>query len=257
MKQFYFISGLPRSGTTLLSAILNQNPEFHASISGPLARFTRAIIAESSAQSGYAHQCPQTTRKEIIKGIFDNYYERFDNNVIFDTNRGWTLLLPIIKDLYPYTKVICCVRDINWILDSFEQLIRKNAFQNTIMFTESENLNVYTRAHTLMQPERTVGFAYTALKHAITSDERSMIMLVEYEQLCKQPQQMMKAIYKFIDKPYFDHDFNNVAMSFDEYDAEVMLPGLHTTRSKVEWIERETIIPPDILNTYAGMEVWR
>ena len=56
-KQFYFISGLPRSGTTLLSAILNQNPKFQASISGPLARFTRAVIEQSSTQGGYRHQC--------------------------------------------------------------------------------------------------------------------------------------------------------------------------------------------------------
>lgn len=34
---FHFISGLPRSGSTLLSALLGQNPGVHASISSPLA----------------------------------------------------------------------------------------------------------------------------------------------------------------------------------------------------------------------------
>ncbi|NBR76993.1 MAG: hypothetical protein EBT73_06670 [Actinobacteria bacterium] len=33
MKEFFFISGLPRSGSTLLSGILRQNPEFYADIS--------------------------------------------------------------------------------------------------------------------------------------------------------------------------------------------------------------------------------
>ncbi len=33
MQQYYFISGLPRSGSTLLGAILNQNPRFKAGMS--------------------------------------------------------------------------------------------------------------------------------------------------------------------------------------------------------------------------------
>ena len=99
--QFNFISGLPRSGTTLLSTILNQNPKFQASISGPLARFARAIIQESSAQGGYRLQCPEPTRKKIIHGIFDNYYHDTSKEVVFDTNRGWTLLTPLLKELYP------------------------------------------------------------------------------------------------------------------------------------------------------------
>jgi sulfotransferase len=88
MKQFFFISGLPRSGTTLLSSILSQNPKFEASISGPLARFSRRIITESSSQGGYRFQCDETKRKKIILGMFDNYYDTPDKDVFFDTNRG-------------------------------------------------------------------------------------------------------------------------------------------------------------------------
>lgn len=94
-KQFVFISGLPRSGSTLLSTILNQNPKFQASISGPLARFTRSIIQESSAQGGYKLQCPEDKRKKIIHGIFDNYYDS-GKEVYWDTNRGWSLLTPLV-----------------------------------------------------------------------------------------------------------------------------------------------------------------
>ena len=34
---FNFISGLPRSGSTLTAAILRQNPRFHAGMSSPIA----------------------------------------------------------------------------------------------------------------------------------------------------------------------------------------------------------------------------
>lgn len=256
MKQFYFISGLPRSGTTLLSSILNQNPKFQASISGPLARFTRAIIEQSSDQGGYRFQCPPEKRKELIFNLFNTYYSE-DNKIYLDTNRGWNLMLPLLKDLFPYTKVICCVRDITWILDSFETLIRKNPYSNNLMFSPEENVNVYTRCQTIMREDRPLGFAYTALKHAITSKEKNMLMLIEYDQLARYPEQTMKSIYSFINQDYFEHDFDNVENSYDEFDSDINLPGLHTTRKKVEFIKREMIIPPDIQQAFSGLEVWR
>lgn len=256
-KKYYFITGLPRSGTTLLSTILNQNPKFQASISGPLARFTRAIIEQSSAMSGYRHQCPSEKRKKIIQGVFDNYYDDPTKEVFFDTNRGWGLLTPFIKDLYPYTKLIMCVRDLNWVLDSFEQLYRKNPYDKNLMIPDEWATTVYSRSDYLMQESSTVGFAYMALKQAITSDEKNMIMLVEYEQLCKNPEGMMKAIYNFIDQPLYSHNFNDVESSYDEFDDDVNIKGLHTTRKKIEWVERQTILPPDIIHKFSGMEVWR
>lgn len=256
-KKYHLISGLPRSGTTLLSTILRQNPRFEASISGPLARFVRAIIQESSSQGGYRFQCPPEKRKKIISGIFDNYYDDPTKEVAFDTNRGWGLLLPTVKDLYLYAKTLMCVRDIGWILDSFETLQRKNPYIFTSMFSPEENVNVYTRADTLLNPSRTLGFAYNALKQAITGEHRDSIMIIEYENLARHPEMMMRSIYNFIEEPYFAHDFDNVATSFDEFDEDVQLPGLHTTRQKVEFHPRQTIIPPDIWQRVQNMEVWR
>lgn len=257
MKKFHLISGLPRSGTTLLSTILKQNPKFEASISGPLARFTRAIIQESSSQGGYRYECPPEKRKKLINGLFENYYDDPTKDVAFNTNRGWGLLLPTIKDLYPYSKMIVCVRDIGWILDSFETLQRKNPYVFTSMFSPEENINVYTRCETLMNPARTLGFAYNAVKQAITGEHKNSIMILEYDKLAKNPEFMMKAVYNFINEPYFNHDYDNVEASYDEFDEDIQLPGLHKTRKKIEFIQRQTIIPPDIWQRVQGMEVWR
>jgi sulfotransferase len=257
MSQYYFISGLPRSGTTLLSTILNQNPKFQASISGPLARFTRATIEQSSSMVGYETECPPEKRKNIINGIFQNYYDDKTKDVFFDTNRGWGLMLPLLSYLFPYTKVIMCVRDITWVLDSFERLYRKNPYSTSKIIPSDRSGTVYSRCNYLMQDSSVVGFAYNSLKQAITSVEKNMLMLIEYEQLCKNPQGMVQAIYNFIDQPQYDHNFNNVAASYPEYDADVGIEGMHTTRAKVEWTEREMIIPPDIQHQFSNMEVWR
>ena len=256
-KKYNFISGLPRSGTTLFSAILNQNPRFTASISGPLARFSRAVIEESSSQGGYRFQCPEPKRKEIIKSIFDTYYSDSNAEVCFDTNRGWTLLLPLLKDLYPESKVIVFVRDIEWIIDSFEQLVQKQPYTVTSMFP-TECTNSYQRAQYLMEQTSPLGFAYMALKHMLAQTQyKDQVMLVEYNDLAKYPEKIMKEVYKFIGEEYFEHDFENVEYTNDEFDNDIALANLHTTRKKVQYIERETILPKDLFEHFKGSAVWR
>ena len=254
-KKFHFITGLPRSGSTLLSSILKQNPRFHASITDPLATLVKGVIETSQDGPGMKSEVPIQRRRNIVEGLFDGFYKEVDNPVIFNTNRAWTLLTPQMKDLYPKSKMLVCVRDINWVLDSFEVAHRKNPLStNTV--TGGLSGTVYSRAETLMDEKGIVGFPYIGIKQAITSNEKSMLMLIEYEKLCKNPEQMLRAIYGFIGEDYFEHDFNNVEGSWDEYDAEIGI-SLHQVRRKVEFIQRQFILPPDILQKYANMEVWR
>lgn len=256
MKKYHFISGLPRSGSTLLSSILRQNPKFHASITDPLATLVKGVLETSQTGPGMKSEVPEQRRKNLLHSLFDGYYKDVDKEVCFNTNRAWTIITPLLKELYPDSKIICTVRDIAWILDSFELASRKNPLSTTTVFEGTNNTNVYTRMDSLMNTGGIVEFAYTALKQAITSDEKNMIMLVEYEQLCKNPEGMLKAIYNFIGESYYQHDFNNVEGAWDEYDMEVGIP-LHKVKRKVEWKQRNTILPPDIINKYSNMEVWR
>ena len=46
MKQLHFISGLPRSGSTLLAGILRQNPQFHAAMSSPVAPMMNGALEQ-------------------------------------------------------------------------------------------------------------------------------------------------------------------------------------------------------------------
>lgn len=254
-KQYHFITGLPRSGSTLLSSILRQNPKFHSSITDPLATMVKGVIETSQDGPGMKVEVPVERRKNILEGLFDGFYKHIDKPVIFNTNRAWTLLTPQIKGLFPKSKLLVCVRDINWVLDSFEIAHRKNPFStNTV--TGGLDGNVYSRTEMLMDEKGIVGFPYIGIKQAITSSEKNMLMLIEYNELCKNPERMMKSIYNFIGEDHYEHDFNNVEASWDEYDAEIGI-NLHQVRKKVEFIPRQFILPPDILQKYASMEVWR
>ena len=255
MKQYHFITGLPRSGSTLLTSILKQNPRFHSSITDPLANLVRGVIDSSQDSPGMKSEVPVERRKNLVRHLFEGYYEDVDKEVVFNTNRAWTLLAGPIHDLFPKSKFIVCVRDINWVLDSFELAHRRNPFSSNTVTGGLEG-TVYSRADMLMDEKGVVGFPYVGIKQAITGPEKHLMFILEYDQLVKNPEATMKALYNFIGEPYFKHDFDNVEASWDEYDAEIGIK-LHDVRKKVEYKPRDFILPPDILNKYAKLEVWR
>jgi sulfotransferase len=255
IKQYHFITGLPRSGSTLLSSILRQNPRFHASITDSLATMVKGVIETSQDGPGMKSEVPVERRKNTLIGLFDGFYKHIEKPVAFNTNRAWTLLTPQVKELFPRSKMIVCVRDINWVLDSFETAHRNNPFTtNTV--TGGLGETVYSRMDNLMDEKGIVGFPYTGIKQAITSNEKNMLMLIEYNDLCKNPEQTMRAVYGFIGEDYYQHDYDNVESSWDEYDSEIGIK-LHTVRKKVQFVPRNFILPPDILQKYTDMEVWR
>ena len=254
-KQYYFISGLPRSGSTLLSSILKQNSRFHSGISDNLLSHIRSQI--ECANASPVSEFDEDRLKRILLGTVNSYYEDIDKEVIFNTNRLWTNLLPELNSLFPYTKVLCCVRDINRIIDSFERMHQKNPFNISTVYSKDVDMNVYTRSSSLMADGSIVKLPYDSLKSAFAGQFSNTMMLVEYDILTKNPEGTMKAIYNFIGQPYFQHDFNNVEASYDEYDKSIKLKGLHSTRKVVEYREKAFILPPDVLNQFSDLEVWR
>ena len=135
-NRLHFISGLPRAGSTLLAALLRQNPRFAAGMSSPVYALFRSMLHETSARNEGAVFIDDPIRKRLLTGVFDAYYaEATAETVIFDTNRGWTTKLPALVELFADAKVICCVRNPAWVLNSVESLIRRNAFELSGIFS--------------------------------------------------------------------------------------------------------------------------
>lgn len=51
----HLISGLPRSGSTLLAALLRQNPRFHAAMSSPVASLLNGALEQMGANNEPYH----------------------------------------------------------------------------------------------------------------------------------------------------------------------------------------------------------
>ena len=257
MSQYHFISGLPRSGSTLLSAILNQNPNFSAAVTSPVLQLTRNVYEILNNNKEFESFFNEEISKNILKGIFNSYYMLNTKDVIFDTNRMWPNMIYLLKALYPDSKIILCVRDIPWVLDSFEKLRNQNPISIPNLYPSNMDLNVYSRSNYLMADSNLIGNAYQAIKSVMTGPFSDSIFFAEYDELCKNPNGMMKALYNFIEQPFFQHDFDNVETQFDEYDSHIRIKNMHKTRKKLEFIQRPSILPPDLWHQYSGLEVWK
>jgi sulfotransferase len=256
--RFHFISGLPRSGSTLLSALLSQNPRFHAGVTSPVASLVSSLLDQVSVGSEWAPLVDVDRRRALLRGIFESYYAGISNEVIFDTNRTWTAKLPVLLDLFPSAKIIACVRNVGWIMDSIERLYQANPYENTRLYTnDAERSSVYSRVEALAQRNRMVGLAYSALKEAYYGAYGRSMLVVEYDLLTQRPAEVVPLIYKFLGEEPFVHDYDKLQFDTPAYDEGLGLKGLHKVRERVSFERRDTILPPDLFDQYARLSFWR
>lgn len=255
MKQYYFVAGLPRSGSTMLSGILKQNPDFYADIASPVEALTgTSIDIITGAESNLT--VTEDQRKNLMYGIFDGYYKHIEKPIIFDSSRSWTKKTSFLKSLFPYTKILCPVRDIVSILNSFEVLLNKNCFYTKKINEKIFSQNIFIRVQELF--EREILNYHTFLLEGYTLNPET-IYFIEYKTLCKEPEKTMREIYTFLEKPYYFHDFDNLEYSNKTFDGACGLKDLHTIRKKVEYNSQKCVLPPEIIRKYRemNMEFWR
>ena len=162
----HFLSGLPRSGSTVLSAILRQNPMVHAGMTSPVFSFVGALLPQLSNANEFNVFVDNRARKRLLRGLFDAYYATTCEHVIIDTNRHWTARMALLVELYPQARFLCCVRPLAQIAQSLESQFARNPTELSRLIGFDPGTNVYGRVDHLMGPAGLVGYPLNALKEA-------------------------------------------------------------------------------------------
>jgi len=265
-KKFTFISGLPRSGSTLLCNILAQNPEaqvskatsgLHDVLFGVRNQWDRLVEHQ-------AEGVDQNRLKRVLQSIFYSYLDP-DNgkNLIVDKGRGWLSLIEMLEFVLDQPcKILCPVRDVAEILASFEKLWRKTTAKTQWNFEQNDYFNGQTvegRCEIWARKDQPVGLAYNRVKDALQRGHSSKILFVEFNDLTSYPERTLEEIYKFLGIASFKHDFDNVAQYTIEDDENVhRIVGLHTIRPKVSPVPRSTTETlGEVAKKYRNLEIWR
>lgn len=217
-----------------------------------------ALMEKMSGTGEFAPFFNDDRRRTLLRGVFDAYYaDAATERVVFDTNRLWTSRTALMKELYPPARIICCVREVGWIIDSLERMLRRNPLQLARIFNFKSGSSIYSRVETLMNSEKgLIGHAWSSLREAWFSENAGQLVVIKYDALVRQPELIMRRLYDEIGEEWFAHDFDHVAYDEPDYDAILGMPGLHKVRGKVEHQKRESCIPPEILAKYSDFNFW-
>jgi sulfotransferase len=266
-KTINFLSGLPRSGNTLLSAILNQNPIFHVSPLSPLSN----IFYELDKIKNINENCLRTESNQdrlesLMKNVAQFFYKDVEQNIIFDRDKTWGTpyhINLITKYINPQPKIIFTVRDINEIISSFIEL-RPKAFVEEYE-SGSFYLNYYKKfedgfAEYLMRPNGQIDNALCSLSSFLNKRFSNFFHIVEYKDLVESPEKTINEIYKFLNIEPYGHDFLNIKKLESDNDTKIGFPEkMHKVHSAIKPsdINPKNILSEYTYNKYSDMEFWR
>ena len=262
-KQFVMLSGLPRSGSSVLTSMLNQHPDIYASTTSPIIDMIEIIHPNwQSISAGLISHHPDQY-PNMIKGLCYGAYEHIDKSIIIDKNRIWPRYGKLMRDALGHKpKIICTVRNIPEILASYILLINKNSDKITFIDQDlSDNkLPVNNKNRCKLLWEKYMNLPYISVRAGFNSSDIDLLV-VDYDEIVNNSQQTMNNICDFIGIDRIVVDLNNL-QPMDENDAfHGGIDGLHTVRSVMKRTSppANEIIGHELVKYYSNMklEFWK
>ena len=273
MKTFYFMAGLPRSGSTLLSTLLNQNPRIYSGPSSPVLGAMYATHDNFQSNELYTGYPKPNQVNEILGSVIEHWYSDIDKPVVIDKNRAWCARVPFIEGyIKQEAKVIVPVRRIDEILSSILTMIKRNSFQegqprinfvDEYLVKNNIPINDETRCQHLLSPDGIVWESLNATKLGVEEGHSDKFLFVDYNDLVKDPQKELNEIYEFLGEEPFEHTFDNLSNEHREDDITTYgLSDMHEVHSELKKVSTDPseILPDSIIELYnsnkSNLEFW-
>ena len=257
-KTYHFLSGFPRTGNTVLSSILNQNPHFYSSPLGPVRQYMHMLESHSKVQEGLLRTGDYSGSDNVIRNVITNYYENISKPVIFDRDKFWAeedSFCLITKYITKNPKIIFTIRPVLEILTSFFLVYKNDPFKfiEAQMVNNKWNFNPNITMDDnicdfIMRPEGGVFFNIISIEQVYKKENKKHFHVVTYDELTNNPKKLMEELYEFIEQPFFIHNFSNIVKIENDNDLAVGMPeNMHFVRSS---ISKKSFAPESVLSDY-------
>ena len=269
MKEFFFLAGMQRSGATIISQILNQNPDIWVTPASPLFRM---MVTQSQSHNELENidYSRSAAIDDVIATIPHAFYQDKSAKYIIDKNLNWpspTGVEVITKYITKNVKFICPVRNVLDVLTSFDTIVNAHPdSKNNIMdeqvlaTTDADKPLADRRADFLMRDDKDVSLSLNFMKHALIPEYRHLFHFVDYDDFINNPQKEINKIYEYLEIKKYNHEFENIKdISGISEDSLTRIKHLHTIRPTVQKISRrpEDVFLPETIRRYSGLEFWR
>jgi sulfotransferase len=223
-KHFLFQAGLPRTGSTVLSAILDQNPDIYAGQHSPVCQMMWDIqgSCENSAREQLAASNRTDFQGDLLSRIPDLYYRHVSEPTVVDKCMVWTLeenFNLIKRYITPDPKIVVLTRPLEEIIESFENVNRRAGIEIDAHLMWIEGTAPVMRSNEGVQWAR--------------ENNSGEFLFIEYADFMADPTTTLERVYNHYGLPAFNHDFNNIVCHNPEDESVHGVAGMHTVRPEL------------------------
>jgi sulfotransferase len=244
MKQFVALSGLPRTGSTLLSSILLQNPNIHAEGNSAVCQLMWDM-QQSAINSEQMQANGKDLTDKLVKPIPHTYYGDVKKPIVVDKCRSWTLPanIQMLNRYFDNTpKVIVLVRSMVEIVASFMSLRKANGWQDL------ETGLLDDGSEPIMRSLAGVEWA--------RQNNNGEFLFVSYDELVDETQATLDRIYGHCGWEAFEHNLDQIVNTHKENDDVYNLVGQHNVRLQISRRTVDVELSDELIDKCNRLDEW-
>ena len=249
-KQIYFLCAMPRSGNTLFSSIMNQNPDVVVTPNSLTLEIMKELFLLKKIDT-FQNFPDEQSLDNVMDEVYNLYYKHWNYKVIID--RGPVCTPGNLKVMQKHFKQpLRCVVILRNVLDVLASYIKwfetePTAFPNKFK-TLDEKLNQ------IMHKNGAVAKELMSIQYLLQHPE--MAVFIKYDDLVQNPERELRKVYQFLNLSYFPHkfiDLNQITVNGLQYNDSIVGKNMHTIRTeKIMKVENEykDMIPERFVKAY-------
>ena len=255
-RKLFFLIALPRSGNTLFTSIINQNPEIACTANSVTLEIMKNVFLIKTTDT-FQNFPDHRSLDNVLNNVFTNYYQQWPQRIIIDRGPALTNGNPgnfelMQKHFKPGFKCIVLLRDLMDVLASYMKWYTENpdSFVNTFGKTDEEKLIA------LMKEDGAIVKQIKSIQNAYNYP--NMCHFIKYNDIVVNPEKVFKKLYEFLEEPYYPHYFENlkqININDIEYDDTVVGKNMHTIRTIVKKETNNYIVPKSIREKYEHIKI--
>ena len=241
MQQLHYCLGLPRTASSLIMNILNENPRIFTTGTCCMPYFLACCQQTSGEVAEFIALDKDVLNKSYInflrQGMRGWFEAMTDKPIVFSKSRVWVEYFSHTFAIDPNSKYLVILRDLRDIICSFDSLLWKHPVVESKIKLESfeKRMEVYCT-----DDASNLGRPLKDLPHLMEVAQKNpnSFFICRHEDFNHHPRETLQHIYQWLGEENFEHDFDNIPKS-DYYEHDTVYRALvsHKTGTKLKKLE--------------------